>query len=237
MSNRFRGHRGINLHFRQNHICVAFYASMDVTNELSIQTADNSTTMAAASLARVSYPSPVDPSIESDEVECVSFDELRSSRVLRSKSAWIRKLVVVNCTLSKHLVVAKTMDDEKSANDSDSVDYIVFPNAESSVNSTMFFNARAVFASLLSCPNLNQDHKYMFRDPTNIFASPSATWGNDVNILGDINTCTMYKATYSKPVVDNDLGMLLPAILGLDKIHFDTGSHLQMEPLNTSYGL
>ena len=77
----------------------------------------------------------------------------------------------------------------------------------------------------------------MFRDPTNIFASPSATWGNDVNILGDINTCTMYKATYSKPVVDNDLGMLLPAILGLDKIHFDTGSHLQMEPLNTSHGL
>ena len=101
----------------------------------------------------------------------------------------------------------------------------------------VYFNASAVFASLLSCPRLNQDHKYMFRDPNNIFASPADTMGNDGNVIGEINTGAIYNATYLKLVVDRGKDMLLPAIFGLDKTHIDSSSRLQMEPLTVSHGL
>ncbi len=61
----------------------------------------------------------------------------------------------------------------------------LLPIAQTSVN-VVYFNARAVFASLLSCLNLNQDHKYMFRDPTNVFALPIDECGHNTNVIGDI---------------------------------------------------
>ena len=379
--NHFRGRRGMNLHLRQNQICSAFYASMDSSNRL--YTHDTPTLAAlpdaAASLRSASYPASgrlpyvyADDdafpwNADQDESFPSNVPKISVTRVLRSKSTWVSKSIVANTTLHETVVV-KTMNDEDSANDSDSVDSITeakaefpvnvlvessgtatnlpdsvvlpaegsgFPNgtvrtlqhqltalksdhfgmdrfsmqdkmqlellhilkshrlplntfaptlkfavklnslgislsdapktrktiiaklfrhynmealapqqkacllpiAQTSVN-VVYFNARAVFASLLSCPNLNQDHKYMFRDPTNVFASPIDECGHNApNVIGEINTGTIYKATYSKLIVNNNKDMLLPAIFGLDKTHIDTGSRLQMEPLTISHGL
>ena len=97
----------------------------------------------------------------------------------------------------------------------------------------VFFNAHAVFASLLSCPFLNQDHKYMFPDPHNIFAPPRS----DQDDVGDINTGAMYHATYAELVVDPMKDMLFPVVMGLDKTHIDSSSRLHMEPLYVLHGL
>ena len=107
----------------------------------------------------------------------------------------------------------------------------MLPMGNKAVN-VVFFNARAVFASLLSCPFLNQDHKYMFRDATDIFLPPCET-----NEVSDINTGSIYRATYAKLVKDPGTDVLLPVIMGLDKTHIDASSRLQMEPLTMSHGL
>ena len=72
----------------------------------------------------------------------------------------------------------------------------------------------------------------MFHDPTNIFAPPP-----DTNVIGEMNTGAIFRATYHKLVIDPFKDMLFPVVFGLDKTHIDASSRLQMEPLTISYGL
>ena len=84
---------------------------------------------------------------------------------------------------------------------------IVFAlHAEDGVH--VLFNASEVFASLLSCPTLNQDENYFFDKAKDPFVAPHVS--SDV---GDIHTGCCYRKTYKalmkKPVVD----MLLPCVM------------------------
>ena len=54
--------------------------------------------------------------------------------------------------------------------------------------SIVYFDAREVFASLLSCPTLNRDENYLFDSPEkNPFVAPTKS-----PIIGDINTGRCY---------------------------------------------
>ncbi len=57
--------------------------------------------------------------------------------------------------------------------------------------SMIYFDAREVFASLLSCPTLNQDKKYFFNDAKDPFIAPQAS-----SDIGDIHTGRCYRKTY-----------------------------------------
>ena len=110
------------------------------------------------------------------------------------------------------------------------------PIAKRHVN-MVYFDASAVFASLLSCPVLNQDHKYMSPNGMSPFAVGVPTDSCGRNYVGEINTGRIYRATYAELVKDPDRDMLLPCILGMDKTHVDTSSRLYMEPITVSHGL
>jgi len=113
---------------------------------------------------------------------------------------------------------------------------LYLPYSQAHVN-VVYFDAKEVLHSLLTCPMLNKDDNYMFHDTRhpdtcNPFAKP------DGRILSDINTRRSYLKTYDKLIKDPSKDMLLPCILAIDKTHCDSGgSRLQMEPLTTSYGL
>ncbi len=59
--------------------------------------------------------------------------------------------------------------------------------------SMVFFDASEVFASLLSCPTLNQDKNYLFDDANDPFVAPLGTSSH----VGDINTGRCYRKTYN----------------------------------------
>ena len=58
--------------------------------------------------------------------------------------------------------------------------------------SVVYFDASEVFASLLSCPTLNQDENYLFDDANDPFVAPSGKASH----VGDINTGRCYRKTY-----------------------------------------
>ncbi len=97
----------------------------------------------------------------------------------------------------------------------------------------IYFDAREVFASLLSCPLLNRDKNYLFdsleKDP---FIGPPKS-----SIIGDINTGQCYRKTHEALVKNPDVNMILPTIVAMDKTQVDTYGRLQMEPLTISHGL
>jgi hypothetical protein len=69
----------------------------------------------------------------------------------------------------------------------------------------IYFDAREAFASLLSCPLLNRDEKYLFdlpeKDP---FTGPPKS-----SIIGDINTGQRYQKTHKALVKNPDVNMTL----------------------------
>ena len=67
---------------------------------------------------------------------------------------------------------------------------LYLPHTQRTV-SMIFFDAGEVFASLLSCPTLNQDKNYFFNEAKDPFVAPRAS--PDV---GDIHTGRCYRKTY-----------------------------------------
>lgn len=98
--------------------------------------------------------------------------------------------------------------------------------------SMIYFDAREVFASLLSCPTLNQDENYFFNDAKDPFIAPQAS--SDV---GDIHTGRCYRKTYEALIKKVGVDMLLPCVIAMDKTHIDMAGRLQMEPITISHGL
>ena len=98
--------------------------------------------------------------------------------------------------------------------------------------SMIYFDASEVFASLLSCPTLNQDANYFFDDAKDPFVAPQAS--SDV---GDIHTGRCYRKTYEAHVKKFGIDMLLPCVMAMDKTHIDMAGRLQMEPITISHGL
>jgi Plavaka transposase len=96
----------------------------------------------------------------------------------------------------------------------------------------IYFDAKAVFASMLACPLLNKDENFMFHnnDP---FSPPP----NPCNYVGDLNTSLGYKATHETLIQNPNEDVLLPCILSMDKTQCDTYGRLSMEPITISYGL
>jgi hypothetical protein len=103
---------------------------------------------------------------------------------------------------------------------------LLFPQSKQVVN-MVYFDAKAVFASLLTCPTLNHDDNYLFHGN-----SPLAPPPVHMNYVGDINTGRDYLVRNHKPLVKNpDSDVLLPFILSTDKTQY------AMEPVTLSFGL
>lgn len=96
----------------------------------------------------------------------------------------------------------------------------------------VYFNAKAVMTSLLSCTQLNKDENYLFNGK-----SPLTPPNSRPNYVGDLNTGVNYIQTYSRLIKNPQEEVLLPCILAMDKTHIDVYSRMQMEPLTISYGL
>jgi Plavaka transposase len=96
----------------------------------------------------------------------------------------------------------------------------------------VYFSAKAVMTSLLSCPQLNQDQNYLFNGD-----SPLTPPNPRPNFVGDLNTGVNYIQTHARLIKNPDRDVLLPCILAMDKTHIDVYSRMQMEPLTISYGL
>ena len=99
--------------------------------------------------------------------------------------------------------------------------------------SLIFFDASEVFASLLSCPTLNQDRYYFFdkaKDPP--FVAPQTS-----SHVGDIHTGCCYRKTYNALIKKSGVDMLLPCIMAMDKTYIDMAGRLQMEPITILHGL
>ncbi|KAI2503693.1 hypothetical protein MHU86_10753 [Fragilaria crotonensis] len=112
--------------------------------------------------------------------------------------------------------------------------HLPYPKATINV---VYFDAKAVFQLLLTCPELNVDENNIFHDPNNNlqcdpFAKPLG------NMLGDINTGFSYPKTYDK-LVNNAKDKLLACILAINKTTCNTGGsgHLTVKPIMISYSL
>ena len=108
---------------------------------------------------------------------------------------------------------------------------LYLPHTQRTV-SMIFFDAGEVFASLLSCPTLNQDKNYFFNEAKDPFVAPRAS--PDV---GDIHTGRCYRKTYDALIKKAGVDMLLPCVMAMDKTHIDMAGRLQMEPITISHGL
>ena len=98
--------------------------------------------------------------------------------------------------------------------------------------SMIYFDAREVFASLLSCPTLNQDANYYFDDAKDPFVAPQAS-----SDAGDIHTGRCYRKKYEALIKMFGIDMLLPCLKAMDKTHINMAGRLQMEPITISHGL
>ncbi|KAI2513242.1 hypothetical protein MHU86_1280 [Fragilaria crotonensis] len=97
----------------------------------------------------------------------------------------------------------------------------------------IYFDAREVFASLLSCPTINQDKNFLFHGREGApFAEPSRS-----SNLGDIDTGRCYRRTHEALVRNPGVDMVFPCIAGMDKTHVDGAGRMQMEPLTVANGL
>jgi hypothetical protein len=75
----------------------------------------------------------------------------------------------------------------------------------------IFFDASEVFASLISCPTLNQDKNYFFDCTKDPFVAPQTT-----SYVGDIHTVCCYRKTYEALIKKFGVDMLLPCIMAMD---------------------
>ncbi len=96
--------------------------------------------------------------------------------------------------------------------------FLYLPYSKRTV-SMIYFDARKVFASLLSCPTINQDKNYSFhaRRDGAPFAEPLRT-----SNLGDIDTGRCYRRTHKALVRNPGAAMVFPCIAGMDKTHIDS---------------
>ena len=99
--------------------------------------------------------------------------------------------------------------------------------------SVVYFDASDVFASLLSCPTLNQDENCLLDSAKDPFAAPSVKASH----VRDINTGRCYRKTYKALIKEISVDILLPCIMAMDKTHIDMAGRLQMEPITLSHGL
>ncbi len=85
----------------------------------------------------------------------------------------------------------------------------------------VYFDAAKVFASLLSCPTLNQDEYFLFHYQKDPFAGLSKSGD-----ISNINTGRCYQKTFNSLVKKKGRDMILPSILAMDKTHIDLVGHL-----------
>lgn len=106
------------------------------------------------------------------------------------------------------------------------------PHSKRSVE-MVYFDAKAVMTSLLSCPQLNQDPNYLFNGN-----SPLTPPNPQANSVDDLNTTGInYIQTHKRLIKNPDQDVLLPCILAMDKTHIDVYNQMQMKPLTISCGL
>ena len=102
--------------------------------------------------------------------------------------------------------------------------YLPYPKRTVSM---IYFDAREVFASLLSCPTINQDKDFFSHERDGApFSEPLRT-----SDLGDIDNGRCYRRTHKALVRNPGFDMILPCIAGMDKTHIDLVECMQMEPL------
>jgi hypothetical protein len=101
---------------------------------------------------------------------------------------------------------------------------LYLPHTQRTV-SMIFFDAGEVFASLLSCPTLNQDKNYFFNEAKDPFVAPRAS--SDV---GDIHTGRGYRKTYDALIKKAGVDMLLPCVMAMDKTHIDMAGRSRWSP-------
>lgn len=110
---------------------------------------------------------------------------------------------------------------------------LFLPQSKRVVN-MVYFDAKAVFASMLTCPILNQDDNYIFDEPGGTPFSPPP---EKPKFIGDLNTSRGYIDMYASLVTNPTEDVLLPCVFALDATNCDTFGRLKMEPLTISYGL
>lgn len=99
--------------------------------------------------------------------------------------------------------------------------------------SMIYFDASEVFASLLSCPTINQDENYFFDSAKDPFVAPQLS-----SDIGDIHSGRCYRKTYDALIKKPGVDMLLPCVMAMDKTRCDSmAGRLQMEPVTISHGL
>jgi hypothetical protein len=97
--------------------------------------------------------------------------------------------------------------------------------------SIVYFDARAVLASHLSCPMLNKDEHYHFDKQRDPFARPQKSGD-----IGDIHTGRCYRKTY-EALIKKPGDMLFPCVLAQDTTVIDGAKRISMEPITVSHGL
>ena len=110
--------------------------------------------------------------------------------------------------------------------------HLLLPHSKKIVN-MVYFDAKAVFASMLTCPVLNQDENYLF----NGYDTPLTPPPDKPKYIGDLNTGRGYIENYSSLITNPTEDVLLPCVLAIDATNCDTFGRLKMEPLTISYGL
>jgi hypothetical protein len=110
--------------------------------------------------------------------------------------------------------------------------HLLLPHSKKIVN-MVYFDAKAVFASMLTCPVLNQDKNYLF----NGYDTPSTPPPDKPKYIGDLNTSRGYIENYTSLITNPTEDVLLPCVLAIDATNCDTFGRLKMEPLTISYGL
>ena len=96
--------------------------------------------------------------------------------------------------------------------------------------SMIYFDAREVFASLLSCPTINQDKDFFYHGRDGApFSEPLRT-----SDLGDIDNGRCYRRTHKALVRNPGFDMILPCIAGMDKTHIDVVEYCRLSPFFAS---
>jgi len=98
--------------------------------------------------------------------------------------------------------------------------------------SIVYFKASELFASLLSCPTLNQDKHYHFDKAKDPFVAPQKSAD-----VGDIHTGRGYRKTYEALIKNPGVDLLLPCVIAMDKTTIDMAGRINMEPITVSHGL
>ena len=108
---------------------------------------------------------------------------------------------------------------------------LLLPYSKRVVN-IVYFDAKAVFKSLLSCPILNTVENLLFEDD-NPFTPPRQRPSS----VSEITSGRAYRKTYATLVENSRNEILFPCVLAIDKTQCDRNARLPMEPLTISHGL